>query len=267
MRADRKTIPVTLLLAALAGFPAAARAQDRFVFQVRDGFVDEPLRARVLLHSSYTIQGSDEFGWSGETPTDMSARFALEPSLAATEFLEVGARVMGMVTSGHGVEFGGASLRALGVVPRRLLGPFDAGLEVAASWSPIEVAPTPWGLELRPVLGWRSRVVGVWLNPIVRIPLTGSDGGRARFDPAARVSFNTQQGVALGAEYYAGLGPIDQGLLAPADQSHLVFACLDLAPPWGEEPGPWIFNFGAGMGLTDGTPQKWIVKAIFGRSF
>ncbi|HEY3358538.1 MAG TPA: hypothetical protein VGQ83_35145 [Polyangia bacterium] len=63
-------------------------------------------------------------------------------------------------------------------------------------------------------------------------------------------------------------------LLAPVaaaatarEQSHLLFAAFDVAPPAGVAPSPWGLNFGVGLGLTDATPQRCILKAIVTRMF
>ena len=172
-----------------------------------------------------------------------------------------------VVAPGYGFKYAGIKLRALGVVPRRLTGRFDLGLNLEISWLPKAAEPEAWGTELRPILGWRSKWISLWVNPIVDWALSGSAAWRPEFTPAVRVSVNTQQGFAVGLEYYTGLGAFADGFLPAREQSHVLFAAFDLAPPEGAEPSPWGVNVGVGKGLTDGTPQQWILKAIIGRSF
>jgi hypothetical protein len=157
-------------------------------------------------------------------------------------------------------------LRTFWVVPRRLTGHWDLGLNLEVSYVPKAAEPETWGTEIRPVIGWRSKWIGLWLNPIIGWSLTGSDKLKPELAPAARVSVNTQRGFALGVEYYAGLGAFAD-LLPARQQSHLLFAAVDLAPPEGAAASPWSVNFGIGCGLTDATPQRFVLKAIVGRAF
>ena len=60
-------------------------------------------------------------------------------------------------------------------------------------------------------------------------------------------------GFAMGAEYYAALGPIDRPL--PANEEvHRLFAVATVAHKW------WGVHVGAGYGFSAG--EKWIAKAI-----
>ena len=72
---------------------------------------------------------------------------------------------------------------------------------------------------------------------------------------------------ALGIEYYSGLGAFADGFLPARQQTHLLFAAFDLVEKPGDEPSPWSLNLGVGAGLTEGSPQRFILKAIVGRSF
>jgi len=258
---------LSLLLACSAFVASVARAQDRFEIQVYDSDINPPLKASLELHANYTVVGYGTPAYDGETPTDRAARFTFEPAFGVTEYLEVGGYLQTVAAPGYGFKYAGVKLRAMGVVPRRLSGAFDLGLNLEISCVPRAAEKDTWGTELRPVLGWRSKWIGIWLNPIVDWSLSGAAKWRPEFMPSARVSVNTQQGFAVGLEYYTGLGAFADGMLPAREQTHLLVAAFDLAPPEGAEPSPWSVNLGLGKGLTDGTPQQWIMKAIIGRSF
>lgn len=243
-----------------------ARAQDRFEIQVYESEINDPLEPSLQLHINYTPAGRSTPDYPGEVRPDRSAHFTLEPALGLTEFLELGAYVQAVVAPGYGFKYGGAKLRLLGVVPRRISGAFDLGLNVELSWVPKAAEPSAWANELRPILGWRGRIVNVWLNPIVTWALSGEGALRPELEPAARLTFNTLMGFGVGAEYYMGLGAFADGFLPLSDQTHLVFATFDLMDRPGEKPSPWMVNFGVGLGLTGGTPQRVVIKAIVGRS-
>ena len=255
-----------LLLAALLA-PGSARAQDRFEIQVYEAEINEPLRPGVQLHLNYTVAGRSAPAYAGEAPPDRATRLTLEPAFGVTEFLELGGYLQTVYTPGDGFQYAGVKLRALGIVPRRLTGAFDAGLNVEVSVVPRAAEAETWGAELRPIFGWRSRWISAWINPIISFALSGASPLRPEFEPAARVSVNTQLGFGLGLEYYAGLGAFADGFLPLNDQTHLLFATFDLLDRPSEEPSAWSLNAGIGVGLTSGSAQRLVVKAIVGRSF
>jgi hypothetical protein len=248
------------LLALLAA--SEAGAQDRFEIQVYDAEINPPRGASLQLHANGTILGHRAPAYPGETPPGGAVRLTLEPALGLTEFLEVGAYVQSVGASGYGFEYAGVKLRTLWVVPRRRAGPWDLGLNLEVSLVPRAAEPAACSTYLRPNLGRHGRWLGVWVNPIVGWALSGPDAWRPELTPAARVSVNTQRGVALGLEYYAGLGAFTAGFLAPGAQTHLVFAACDLAPA-----SRWGLKAMVGAGITSATPQRLIVKAIVTRTF
>jgi hypothetical protein len=243
-----------------------ARAEDLFEIQVYEGDHHPPGEAGLELHLNWTPRGSTTAASPAEVPPDGAFRVTLEPSLGVTDWLELGAYLETFTAPGAGAAWGGYKLRAKLVVPGQAGLPFRLGLNVELANLPPTVDPARWSLEVRPILAWE---VGRWVlavNPIIAVPLSGPDGGRADFEPAAKVRWDTRRGVAVGFEYYAGLGPL-RDLEPLSSQSHLLVAAVDLAPVPGAEDGPWELNLGVGAGLTSATPQQWVLKAILGRTF
>ena len=252
-------------LLGLLAIPAPAPALDRFEIQVYQPDINAPGELGLELHTNFTVRGDREPAFPGEIPPHHAFRMTLEPALGVTSWLELGAYLQGLTAPGEGVRFGGAKLRAKLVAPHQETG-FFIGLNVEVGRVPGAVEQAGWSNELRPFLGWTD---GTWLldlNPIVGYALTGADRFRADLEPAGKVSWNSQRGFALGLEWYAELGFAD-ALLAPRDQSHWLFAVVDLAEAAGREKGPWELNLAVGGALTGAADQRVIVKAIVGRSF
>lgn len=257
--------------AALLASPRPAGANDQFEIQVYEGDHDRPWQPSLELHTNYTLQGQSTPAYDGETPPDGALRMTLEPALGITEWLEVGAYLQGMATGHAGAEFAGWKLRAKTVVPERLKLPVVLGLNVEVGRVPRSVDQDGWANEFRPILGKRFGRVGATLNPLFGFPLTGASAFKPDFSPAGKVKVVTDLGFALGAEYYAGLGRFDQGLLPLSQQEHLAFAAFDLARmeegEEEEEESEWELNVALGRSLTDATAQTWIGKVIVGRAF
>ncbi len=255
---------VCLVLGAILPPPAAAL--DRFEIQVYEPDLLEPRQLGLELHSNYTVRGERAPAYSGEIPPHRTARFTLEPALGVTSWLELGAYAQMLVAPGEGARFGGVKVRAKMVAPGWLPGNFFLGLNVEVARVPLAVAEEPWASEIRPFVGWRGRWLLVDLNPIIGYAFTGKDSFRPDFEPALKVSVNTQLGFAVGAEYYAEMGFVD----APTplrDQAHYLFGVVDLAAPAGGSEPDWELNVALGGGVTRAADQAFVVKTIVGRSF
>jgi len=255
--------PVAAALLAL--LPAAALAFDRFEIQVYEAEVNDPGQMGLETHLNFTARGDRQPAYPGEIPPDRAFRLTLEPAVGVTPWLELGAYLLAMTAPGEGARYAGAKLRAKLVVPHGERG-FFYGLNVEVGRVPHAVEEEGWANEFRPIVGWTDGTWLVDLNPIFGYALSGPDRFRVDLGPAAKVSWNTQRGVALGLEWYAEMGFVD-ALLAPARQPHWLFAVVDLAEAAGREKGPWELNLAVGAGLTAAADQQLLVKAIVGRSF
>ncbi|HEY6002125.1 MAG TPA: hypothetical protein VIV57_04560 [Anaeromyxobacter sp.] len=275
-----RTLLRALLLVAGSGFGAggSASALDRFEIQVYDAEANPPGRASLELHLNFTPSGKGSAGYPGEVPPDRVAHMTLEPALGVTRWLELGAYLQFMLAPGGDARFGGTKLRAKLTLPddvREALGlPVFLALNAEVGKVPVAVEQEGWANEFRPIVGVRSGRWLVSLNPILGYPLSGPDRFRVEVEPCGKVSWNTQRGFAVGAEYYASLGAIADGFLPLREQEHLLLAVVDLEEPVrpAEEAAdrrdsPWELNLGVGAGLTRGTPQHVFLKAIAGRSF
>ncbi|MBI5609251.1 MAG: hypothetical protein HY902_10275, partial [Deltaproteobacteria bacterium] len=116
-------------------------------------------------------------------------------------------------------------------------------------------------------IGWRNRWLLVDFNPIFGYALSGKDAFKPDLEPAGKISVDTQHGVAVGVEYYAGLGPIGTTLLPIAQQEHLLMGVVDLVAAQGAAPSVWAVNLAVGKSLTQALGEDWLVKTIVGRAF
>ncbi|MGD0024468.1 MAG: hypothetical protein ABSC37_07555 [Xanthobacteraceae bacterium] len=116
---------------------------------------------------------------------------------------------------------------------------------------------TPWGLEIRPIIGVRNTEWEFIVNPIV--DLSFGSAGEADFAPALRLARNLGEDRFIGIEYYADFGKI--GDFLPAEQqSQQLFAVTDF------KVNTVDVELGAGYGLTSGS-DRFVVKAILGYAF
>lgn len=262
--------------AAIGGGAGPAAALDRFEIQVYEADVNDPGRLGLEMHLNFTPSGVRTPDYVGQIPADRVGRVTLEPALGVTSWLELGAYLQLMLAPGGDARYGGSKFRAKLVLPegaRDALGPFFLGLNIEVGKVPAAVEQQGWANEFRPIVGFRA---GRWLaslNPIFGYPLSGPDRFQVDLEPCGKVSWNTDRGFAVGAEYYASLGAV-RSLLPVREQEHLLLAVLDLEEPVRAAEGgaagrgsPWELNVGVGGGLTSATPQHLLVKAIVGRAF
>jgi hypothetical protein len=258
-------LPRLALATAFTLLPAAARAIDRFEIQVYEPDLNDPGQAGLELHLNHTARGERAPAYPGEIPPHRALRATLEPAVGVTRWLELGAYLQTLAAPGSGYHFAGWTARAKLVMPQPEGARFFCGLSVELARVPRVAAEEPWANEFRPFLGYSD---GTWLldlNPIFGWTLSGPDRLRMDLAPAAKVSWNTHRGFALGVEWYAELGFAD-ALLPAREQQHLLFAVLDLAAPKGGTES-WELGVGVGAGLTEATDRKWLAKAIVGRAF
>jgi hypothetical protein len=244
-----------------------ARAMDKFEIQVYQGEHNDPGQASAELHSNYTIEGHAGPAYPGETPPDGVLRLTLEPALGITAWLEIGAYLQTMISPDHGTQFAGWKLRTKLILPQRLGLPLVLGINIEIGRVPRSVEDEGWANEFRPIIGLPLGRFSFTFNPLFGFALTGPEAGRPDFEPAFKAKWNTNLGFAVGLEHYAGLGRFDQGFVGLHQQEHLTFAVLDLEPAEGQPESPWELNLALGRSLTDATPQRWLVKAIVGRTF
>jgi hypothetical protein len=132
------------------------------------------------------------------------------------------------------------------------VGAFRFALNIEVSRVSKHYEADGWGSEIRPIVDARWGRWYLSINPIIGIPLAGSDAWKPDFEPATKVSFDIEKSWAVGFETYSAFGQF--GNFLPWDQqTHRIFAVIDSTISW------FAFNVGIGYGTGQ---EKWIVKAI-----
>lgn len=116
---------------------------------------------------------------------------------------------------------------------------------------------TPWGLEVRPIIGVRNTEWEFIVNPIVDISF--GSAGEADFAPALRLARNRGEDRYIGLEYYADFRKIGD-FLSLQQHSQQLFAVTDF------KVNTVDVELGAGYGFTPGS-DRFVFKAILGCAF
>lgn len=221
--------------------------------------------AEIAPLHTFTLQQHLNYVWSGNQTPDFDGGFAPYHTLNGTPELafgvapwyEVGLYAPFAFDSDGTFLPGGVKLRHLFVSPNAAERKFFYGLNIELSYQTPRFAQSPFGLELRPIVGVRDLGWEFIVNPIVDASFGSS--GSLDFAPALRLARSVGGDTMLGVEYYSDFGPI--GNFSSLDQQkHTVFGVIDFK----------LFtldvNFGVGFGLTDAS-DKIVTKLIIGRAF
>lgn len=113
---------------------------------------------------------------------------------------------LALAPGGHAVN-NGARLRLKYIAPRADGDRFFWGLNWEFGYFSRR-SDSPWGMELRPIVGWRDAGWLVAFNPILGIDLTAQGSRIPRFEPALKLAREVRGGLAAGIKLYGDLGPI-----------------------------------------------------------
>lgn len=259
MEAHRAGLAFVIVVTGLAA-GSSASAQDIFEIQVYDSEVAAPMRPGIETHMNVLLTRDVVTDPAGELPTNRVGHITWEPHLGLTRWAELGMYFITAIRPEGRYDVAGGKLRLKLRWPTRLGGGL-VGLalnqEVGVMAPEYEASRFAW--EIRPVIDLRWRWFYASVNPILSVPLRGAEAGHVEFEPAVKLAFSPRPWLALGAEYYAGLGPLFTFSAVP-DQRHWLFAAVDLS---GETRAvSWAVNLAVGHGLVG--PEDWLFKVIVG---
>jgi hypothetical protein len=253
----RQRLARVLFAAAVGCVASPAHAVLTDEIQVYTDDINKPGQFGLELHVNATPKGRSTPEFPGEVTTNHGLRVTPEFSYGLTKDLEAGFYLPYARDAQGTTHFGGPKLR-LKWLP---LQPGDDGTGVflGANLEYSQIAPaleqSRHFIELRPILGYRGKDWLLAANPVLGWALDGPDhDGKPDFSPSAKVARNVAPGVALGVEYYAELGKLNN-MLPHLEQSHTLYFALDY------DRKPWVFNVGVGRGLNDAT-DRWTLKTI-----
>jgi hypothetical protein len=244
-------------LLAAASPPALAADQIHDEIQVYN--------AEIAAVGQWTYQQHLNYAPVGQTQPDVPGGFSSNRSLQGTpefaygitDWWEVGFYLPFAVTGSGQLLSDGAKFRSLFVVPDAAKRSFFYGVNFELGYEMPRFASSPWGLEIRPIVGVRNAQWEFIVNPIV--DLSFGSGGEADFAPALRLARNLGNDWYVGLEYYGDYGKIGD-FLPLQQQSQQLFAVTDF------KAGVVDVELGVGYGFTGGSDRV-VAKAIIGYAF
>ena len=254
--AARLTV-VVALISALTGGTALAVDQVHDEIQVYNANIAEVGQWTYEQHLNFAAIGQTVPEFPGGFTSSHSLQGTPEFAYGLTKWWEVGF-YLPFAVSGTG-EFlsNGAKIRNLFVVPDADKRTFFYGVNFELGYEMPQFSPTPWALEIRPIIGVRNKEWEFIVNPIVDVSFGPPD--EADFAPAARLARNLGEDRFIGLEYYAFFGKIGD-FLPVQQQYHDLYAVTDFKVKEVD------VELGVGYGFTPGS-DRLIFKAIIGYAF
>jgi hypothetical protein len=245
------------MAAGVLAAPAAAELPDEI--QVYDDGLNAPGKFGLELHLNHTIDGRITPDYPGDVPPGGATRITGEFSYGLGHGFEAGLYLDSVVDKTGKYYFAGPKLRLKWIgkaapVTAERPGGWFYGLNVELGRLASRFDDARPSMEVRPILGWRSRDWLIAFNPILEFGFGGSEGATPAFSPAAKVARRVGDDVFLGLEAYRDVGSFG-GFNRFGDQATYLFLTLDVGR------GPLPFNFGIGRGFNGA--DSWTVKAIF----
>ena len=254
-----KQLVCGLFAATLLAFsaPAAFAAPDEI--QVYTEEMDDPGEFGLELHVNYAIDGARQAGYEGEKPAHHMLQVTPEFSYGITKSLEAGLYVPFALAPDGNTYNNGLRFRLKFIAPREEGEAFFWGLNTEVGYSTRRVSESYWGMELRPIIGYRTDNWLVSFNPILDMSLSNNVSREPNFEPALKVTRRISDGLHGGFEYYGEYGPLHHS--APANErAHYLYAVADI------EKKDFDINVGIGHGF-DNASDQWVAKAIIAFPF
>jgi len=236
------------------------QAQDNYEIQVYGADTVPAGRTMVELHSNYTADGEREV-INGVLPSNHALHETLEITHGFTPWFETGFYVFTSIQPDQGWQWVGDHIRPRVRVPEDWHWPVGVSISTEIGYQRSSFSEDTWSWEIRPIIDkqWKRWYFAV--NPAFEKSLHGLNSNQGfGFAPSAKISFDLTKMIAIGAEYYASLGPVGD-FSSWEQQQHQIFPVVDL------NLSPKLeFNFGVGFGLTQSTDNL-IIKLILGYQF
>lgn len=236
------------------------RAQDNYEIQVYGYDTIPPGRTMIEIHSNFTITGTKQT-INGVLPTQHAFHETLEITQGFTSWFETGFYIFSSARSGNGWQFVGTHIRPRFRIPEEWHWPVGISVSNEIGYQRPNFSEDTWSWEIRPIIDKELKGWYLAFNPTFERAIHGPNVSRGfEFSPNFKVSYDVTKKVAVGLEYYGGLGPVT-GFDPVHDQQQQIIPAIDL-----NLSPEWEFNFGVGVGMTAGTDHL-LVKMIIGRRF
>ena len=250
---------VLLLGAGLCHGSDALAIVDEIQVYVDD--LDARGESGLELHLNTTPRGRKTPDYAGDLPPYRGWRITPEFSWGLGHDLDWGWYLPG-ATDEHGNGYlGGAKLRVKWLPVRAAEGDsgWYFGINNELSRLTRKFSESPASDEVRFIGGYRGRSWLIGMNPILGWALSPGHRGSPEATLAWKAAHDVARGIAVGVEYYNGIGTLANRL--PRDeQERTLYLVAEI------ERKSWSLNFGVGRGLTAAT-DDWTAKAILGFAF
>jgi opacity protein-like surface antigen len=237
--------------------PALAADQVHDEIEVYNAEIADVGQWTLEQHLNYAATGQTQPEVPGGFTSNHSLQGTPEFAYGITDWWEGGFYIPFAVTDSGQFLSDGAKIRSLFVSPDAGKRSFFYGVNFELGDEMPRFSATPWGLEIRPIIGIRNTEWEFIVNPIV--DLSFGSGGEADFAPALRLARNLGEDRYIGVEYYADFGKIGD-FLPVEQQSQQLFAVTDF------KVSTVDVELGAGYGFTTGS-DRFVLKAILGYAF
>ena len=235
-------------------------AQENYEIQVYGGETVPRGVTMVELHSNFTISGS-KATVDGVLPTNHALHETIEITHGFNSWFEIGFYVFTSARSGSGWQWVGDHIRPRVRAPESWHLPVGLSISNEFGYQRHAYSANTWTWEIRPIIDKQIGRVYLSFNPTFDKSFKGPDSNRGfEFSPNFKVGYDFTKKISGGFEYYGALGPVT-GFDPLREQQQQIFPSIDL-----NLSPKWEFNFGMGVGMTQGTDHL-IVKLILGRRF
>jgi len=249
-------LPVVLF--ALFAFSGAAAAQDNYEIQVYGSELVSRGATMVELHSNFTASGRKAVE-EGVNATNHAVHETLEVTHGFRDWFETGVYLFTSARSGQGWDIVGSHVRPRFAVPARYHWPGGVSISNEIGYVKREFADATWSWEIRPIVDKQIGKLYLGFNPTFERSFHGPSVHKGvEFSPNFKAGYDITKKINAGLEYYGSLGPVT-GFDPLRDQQQQIIPCIDL-----NLSPEWEFNFGVGVGITQGTDHL-LVKMILGR--
>ena len=237
--------------------PGVMAAPDEI--QVYTEEMNDPGKFGLELHVNYALKGAKEPSYAGEKPGHHMLQATPEFTYGVTKTWEAGLYLPMALDPDGNFYNNGLRLRMKHIASREEGARFFWGFSTEFGYASRRTSQSYWGLELRPIIGYRDDDWLLSFNPVLDMELSDNVSHKPQFEPGLKITRRVVEGVHAGIEYYGEYGPLRQ--LLPADQrSHALYAVMDV------ERKDFDINFGIGHGSRE-NPDKWVAKAIIAFPF
>jgi opacity protein-like surface antigen len=237
-------------VAAALALSTVARADDEI--QVYTGEIVDVGKWSAQHHLNYAIQGRKVPDFPGGLIPNHTLNGTGEYAYGVADWFEFGFYTP-YAFDKEGFHSNAGKLRTLFVTPDAGKREFFYGLNIEYQYLMPKFSDTRFGMEIRPIIGWRKGEYEFIVNPIIDVSF--GNNGEVVFAPNARLARNFGDDLAFAIEYYTDLGPLAH-FLPFKEQGHNIYAVVDF------KIGRFDIDFGIGYGLTKPGSDRWMTKMI-----